>query len=79
MDSLTGTGSALNLNIEGGGDEANKGTVDIDGQTYDYEFAPRSDVKTRTNRILEGVPVEDTNQDLRQGLWEERPTVLDPR
>lgn len=75
MDGLTGTGSALNLHNE---ELSNEGTVDIDGQTYDYEFQPRSDVKTRTNRRLEGTPVEDNNQDLRQGLWEEKPTVLDP-
>ncbi len=79
MDGLTGTGSALNLHIDNEEEVGeNTGTVDIDGQSYDYEFAPRSDVKTRTNRRLEGVPVEENNQDLRQGLWDERPTVMDP-
>jgi hypothetical protein len=79
MDGITGTGSALNLHIDNEEEVGeNTGTVDIDGQSYDYEFAPRSDVKTRTNRRLEGVPVEENNQDLRQGLWDERPTIMDP-
>jgi conjugal transfer mating pair stabilization protein TraN len=77
MDGLTGTGSALNLHHEDA-QELNEGEVTIDGATYEYEFQPRSDVKTRTDRRLEGVPVEDNNQDLRQGMWEQKPTILDP-
>lgn len=73
MDGLTGSGSALNLNLSDG---ENTTTVTHEGDTTEMTFNPRPDALSRTTDRLNGVPLEQTNQELRQDLYEMAPDLM---